>query len=316
MSPADRVPSVTRPHWQRWRDAWRGALYGEQGFYRTEAPAAHFRTSVHASEQFAHAILQLIRRRRLAAITDYGAGSGELVRRLHELAPDLRLTAVDVRPRPADLPDAVSWVQELPEQVEGLLFANELLDNVPCDIVERDADGWRLVEVEVASGEQRLGDSAPDEDVAWVERWWPDAHVGDRVEAGLERDRFWAAACHRITNGTALAIDYGHLRDYRPTLSTLRSYRHGHETPVRLDGRHDVTAFVAIDAVAEAVGGHVDRQREMLRDLGMRAARPDISLAATDPIGYVHALSAASEAGELVASPGLGDLLWVISDHR
>ena len=57
------------------------------------------------------------------------------------------------------------------------------------------------------------------------------------------------------------------------------------------------------------------RQRDMLRDLGVTAARPDISLAETDPIGYVHALAAASEAGELTASPGLGDLLWVLRDH-
>ncbi len=49
---------------------------------------------------------------------------------------------------------------------------------------------------------------------------------------------------------------------------------------------------------------------------GSRRPVPTSLLAATDPIGYVHALSAASEAGELVASPGLGDLLWVLRDHR
>jgi hypothetical protein len=73
---------------------------------------------------------------------------------------------------------------------------------------------------------------------------------------------------------------------------------------------------VAVDSVAAAVGAETARQRDMLYELGLTAMRPDVSLAASDPVGYVHALSLASEAGELVASPGLGDLVWVIRHHR
>jgi len=76
-----------------------------------------------------------------------------------------------------------------------------------------------------------------------------------------------------------------------------------------------VTAHVAIDSVAAAVGATTVRQRDILRELGLASNRPDISLAESDPAGYVHALSMASEAGELVASPGLGDLLWIVREH-
>jgi SAM-dependent MidA family methyltransferase len=301
-----------------WRDAWSAALYGPEGFYRAYLPADHFRTSVHASPQFSRAILQLVRRTGATAVTDYGAGSGELLAQLASSAPDLSLTAVEVRPRPESLPDQVAWVTELPDQIEGLLIANELLDNVPCQLVERAEDAWRVVEVHSESGEERLGAEADEEDMAWLARWWPDhalGQVGQRVEVGLARDRLWADACARVTVGTSLAIDYGHLADYRPVLSTVRSYRAGRETSLSLDGHHDISAHVAIDSVAAAVGAETARQRDMLYELGLTTMRPDVSLASTDPVGYVHALSLASEAGELLASPGLGDLLWVMRRH-
>ncbi len=302
--------------WVTWREAWQRALYGPEGFYRSAVPGDHFRTSVHASPLFARAVLQFVRRQHFTGVTDYGAGTGELLRHLAAMAPDLSLTAVEIRPRPADLPTAIDWVPSPPEQIEGLLFANELLDNVPCDVVERDEAGAvRLVEVEPLTGRERRGDLADSEAVAWLDRWWPLEQAGDRAEVGLTRDRFWHEACARITSGASIAIDYGHLRDYRPVLSTIRSYRAGRETPVALDGAHDVTAHVSIDSVADTTGATLARQRNMLRELGLATTRPDLSLAGSDPAGYVHALSASSEAGELTASPGLGDLHWVIAMH-
>jgi SAM-dependent MidA family methyltransferase len=299
-----------------WRDAWTSALYGPEGFYRSNLPAHHFRTSVHASPLFSRAVLQLVHRIGASAVVDYGAGSGELLAQIAAAAPDLELTAVEVRPRPEGLPDSISWVSELPEQIDGLLIANELLDNVPCELVERTADGWRVVEVDPSTGDERIGPAADADDVDWLARWWPDEGIGHRAEVGLTRDRVWADACARVRTGTSVAIDYGHHVDYRPLLGTLRSYRDGRETALSLDGRHDITAHVAVDSVAATVGADTARQRDMLYELGLTAMRPDISLADSDPVGYVHALSLASEAGELVASPGLGDLVWVIRHHR
>ena len=44
---------------ETFRDAWQQALYGPDGFYRRERPAAHFRTSVHASPLFGQALARL-----------------------------------------------------------------------------------------------------------------------------------------------------------------------------------------------------------------------------------------------------------------
>lgn len=47
--------------WQGWLRATERALYGPGGFYlRPEGPAAHFRTSVHASPLFAAAVARLL----------------------------------------------------------------------------------------------------------------------------------------------------------------------------------------------------------------------------------------------------------------
>ncbi|GAB3856225.1 hypothetical protein GCM10029963_52200 [Micromonospora andamanensis] len=45
----------------RWREAMRRALYGPDGFFVSGAgPAAHFRTSVHASPIFTSALVRLV----------------------------------------------------------------------------------------------------------------------------------------------------------------------------------------------------------------------------------------------------------------
>ncbi len=248
-----------------WRAAWDRSLYGSHGFYRRARPYDHFRTSVLASSLFAEAVVTLVRRRRLKAVTDLGSGDGELVTQLHALAPDLRLTAVELRPRPEHLPAQVEWRPTLPATLDGLLLANELLDNVACDVVAVDAAGViRIVDVCAASGRERLGEPAVEEVLGWLRRWWPLERPGERAEVGLARDDFWANACARIGTGVGVAVDFGHLRADRPHQSTMRSYRGGHVTMLSLDGDHDITADVAVDSVAANVGGSVARQRDVL----------------------------------------------------
>lgn len=300
--------------WLPWRAAWQSALYGAGGFYRSASPAEHFRTSIHTSPLFAAAIAALARRLDVDAVVDLGAGGGELLRHLNALAPDLRLTGVEVRARPAELPAAIGWETELPESVDGLLVANEVLDNVPCDVVELDQAGLpRLVEVNPETMLERLGEPASVDACAWLDAWWPLSAPGRRAEVGLERDRFWYRECSRVRSGACLAVDYGHLLDYRPAYPQRRSYRGGREVEVALDGSRDVTAHVALDSVAASVGADLTRQRDVLHDLGVSGTLPDPGLGAHDPAAYVRALSTASQAAELLRSPGLGDFCWLLS---
>ena len=59
------------------------ALYGPGGFYtRGERPAAHFRTSVHASQRFAQAVARLVAE--LDEAHDLGIDPTQLLRGLME----------------------------------------------------------------------------------------------------------------------------------------------------------------------------------------------------------------------------------------
>jgi SAM-dependent MidA family methyltransferase len=296
-----------------WREAWQEALYGPDGFFVTSRPADHFRTAVTASPLFAEAVARLARDEGLATIVDMGAGGGELLRNLQAVDPGLQLMGVDLAPRPADLPASIAWRSELPAELDGLLFAHEWLDNIPCDIVELDDDGdVRLVLVDPSTGEERLGEAI---DSDWLDEWWPLTESGQRAEIGQPRDEAWADAVESLT-GLAVAVDYGHRLTNRPPYGTLASFASGHEVDVRPDGSRDVTAHVAIDSVAERVGGCLERQRDALGRLGVDATLPPLALATDDPPAYLQQLSRAGEAGELRARGGWGDFWWVVTDTR
>ncbi|WP_431905364.1 SAM-dependent methyltransferase [Micromonospora carbonacea] len=326
----------------RWRDAMDRALYGPDGFFVGGAgPAGHFRTSAHASPAFAAAVFRLVSRLDAALgfpapfdLVDVGAGRGELLVALATLADEaagsslssrLRLTAVELAPRPTDLPPAIDWTTEAPTGITGLLTATEWLDNVPLDVAVPTEDGWRYQLVDPHTGEETSGPPLTREDLTWLTRWHPTTApaptitgLGERVEVGRGRDLAWSGVVARVSRGMALGVDYGHLRGARPAAGTLTGYRGGRQVPPVPDGSCDVTAHVAMDSVAaagERVAGcayTLMSQREALRALGADGGRPPLSLAGTDPAGYLRALAAASAVAELTDPAGLGGHWWLL----
>ena len=295
------------------REAWAEALYGEHGFFLREAPAEHFRTSATASPLFAEAIAELALRCDVDTVWDIGAGRGELLEGLAKLNPGWSLHGVELAPPPNGLDASIGWHTQMPEKVTGLVIANELLDDVPCTVAELDEHGvLRLVVVDAATGEQSLADPVDDTDAAWVARWWPDAEPGHRVEIGRDRDEAWHDVVSCVADGVAIAVDYGHDARTRPPYGSLRSYHQGRMVDTVWDGSADITADVALDSVAATVGGYVVRQRDALHALGLDGTRPTPQLATDDPQRYLAQLARAGEAGELTASPGLGDFGWVV----
>ncbi|MFG1833253.1 SAM-dependent methyltransferase [Micromonospora chersina] len=309
------------------------ALYRPDGFFVSgPGPAAHFRTSVHASPVFTSCLLRLLSSLDAALgqparldVVDVGAGRGELLRSLSvavgvPLAERLRLTAVEKAPRPDDLPPQIEWVDEIPQGVTGLLVATEWLDNVPLDLAVPTPEGWRYVLVNPTTGEESTGNPVNAEDAAWLNQWWPSPTptTPGRAEVGRSRDEAWVGALRRLDRGLALAVDYGHLRDERPVGGSLTGYRGGRQVSPVPDGSCDVTAHVAMDSVASA-GERVARcaytlvsQREGLRALGADGGRPPLSLASRDPAGYLRALAAASAVAELTDPAGLGGHWWLL----
>ena len=136
--------------------------------------------------------------------------------------------------------------------------------------------------------------SAGPRDEAWARRrrpastagWrWPST-TGTCATAGRRRD------ADRVPGRAAGAAGAGRVA------ATHRARRHGR-------GRR---------AGAAAAGARTrwSRQREALRALGVDGGRPPLSLAATDPAGYVRALAAARRSAELTDPAGLGGHWWLL----
>jgi SAM-dependent MidA family methyltransferase len=326
-----------------WRTAMADALYGPAGFFTRAAPGGeqgtgptgHFRTSAHASPLFATVMLRLVAavdealgRPDPLDVVDIGAGGGHLLRRLAVLAPAylarrLRLSAVELAPAPADLPAEIGWSPAIPVpgSLCGLVIATEWLDNVPLDVAEVGEDGvLRYVLVEPLTGDETPGEPVTGEDAEWADRWFSSVarEPGVRIELGGQRDRSWAAAVAALDLGLAITVDYGHMGDARPVAGTLTGFYAGRSASAVPDGSRDITAHVAVDAVcvagANAAGepGLVTTQRDALTALGVDGSRPPVDLANRDPAAYVGALSAATQAAELIDAGGLGGHYWVV----
>lgn len=306
-----------------WRDAWTGALYGAEGFYRRpEGPAGHFTTSAHGDlgAVLAEAVGHLADEAGVCRVVDVACGRGELLGHLAKTRPDLELVGVDVVARPDDLPDVVRWIRSpggpsLPDELadlEAIVLAHEWLDVVPCTVAQVDADG-ALREVLVDDdGRERLGEEVGDDDRAWADAWWPTDTPGDRVEVGLARDLAWRDLVSRSRTGLTIAVDYGHTRGERPSEGTLTAYREGQVSEPRPDGQRDLTAHVAMDSLG---ADEVVTQRDLLRRLGFTAATPPHEQASTDPLGYVRALGRSSSIAALTDPNGLGGFHWAMTRH-
>jgi SAM-dependent MidA family methyltransferase len=322
----------------RWREAMTAALYGPDGFFVRPGnhPAAHFRTSAHVGAGFATAIGRLLASVDAALghpdpldVVDVGAGRGELLealagsvppvlgRRLRPVAVELTAGADRAGGDRAGRAGGVTltWRRTAPTPATGLLLATEWLDNVPVDVAQVDPAGVvRYVLVDPATGREELGPPVAGPDAAWLSRWWPLTTPGTRAEIGRPREEAWASVVATLHRGAALTVDYGHVAGDRPPFGTLIGFRAGREVPPVPDGSCDLTAHVAVDAVAAAGPGGAAwwTQAEALRALGLVARRPPLALAHRDPAGYLHGLAGAGLAGELTDPAGLGAHLWLL----
>lgn len=264
-----------------WSRAWRVAA---REFWSRERPGGHFSTSVGplVAERIAGLVLEVDDRLGRPAsfdIIDIGCGDGTLLSEVRERCADLsgraRWIGIDLRPVTADAVRSV--MAEAPAHlpgtpIRGLVMAHEWLDEIPCDVVERDSEGVDRLVLVAQDGTEVLGPSLLEDEAcavhgvdasqarSWIERWWPLRESGDRAEVGVPRDQAWRWMSGLVAAGTALATDYGHWRSQRDEQhrhGTLVGYRGGRLTTPVPDGTANLTAHVALDACASALPGTV-----------------------------------------------------------
>jgi SAM-dependent MidA family methyltransferase len=189
---------------------------------------------------------------------------GLLVRRMVEefLAEDRRLIELgpgrgEMEPYFAGL-DYTAVRQapdDLPAQVSGVVFSNELFDALPVRVLARDDAGWREMRVRERGGQflWTTEESVSDEAAAWAERWaGPET---ERLEVCLTAARLLDELALRSRQTTLITMDYGvTARELvRFPQGTLMAYRrHQALDDVLQDpGERDITAHVNFTLLQE-----------------------------------------------------------------
>lgn len=268
-----------------------------------------------------------------AVLSSAGGPFGEALRyRLVERVPEVaerqreRLSSFDV-----------SWsesVTEVPRAESGVVFANEVLDNLPVHLVER-RDG-RILEVCVDSSGGRLVETlrppAGPELEGWLARAGAEVPDGHRFEVTMAAESFVRRCAGAVEKGALVLVDYG---DESPELAqrprgTLVAYGEGgpSEDVLARPGEQDVTAhanWTIVRAVCEELGwaaaGPVP-QRDVLLELGARdldaelRARHATALADRRGADALRALSRRSALGALLDPGGLGGLGVMIATNE
>jgi NADH dehydrogenase [ubiquinone] 1 alpha subcomplex assembly factor 7 len=228
---------------------------------------------------------------------------GPFVRRSHE---------DQAVPEPAAGP-VFAAVEEMPalSARDAVVFANELLDNLPFGIAEWDGTRWNEVRVaHVPDGDFEEVLVPIDVDLGYV------VEPGTRVPIPRGLEEWWRTCEGVVRHGFVLVVDYTtSIAEIgaHPWLRTYRSHASGGD-PLRAPGEQDITADVVLeqlDAAAPFARVRADRQTEWLAALGIddlvaEGRRVWEAGAARGDVEALAGRSRVSEAAALTDPAGLG----------
>jgi len=254
-------------------------------------------------------------------VVEVGAGRGSLAAAVRAAGFEGGYVCVErsaaLRAAAAEQVPGVEVVAALPAgPVDGVVLANELLDNLPFDLLERGPDGWWEVRVGPGPAEE-LVPAAPD-DAALAERLAPGASPGARVPVQREAAASLRSALGLLRRGRVVVVDYADTTASlagRPWLDWVRTYRaHGRGGhPLDDPGSQDITCEVAVDQLATLVRppDRDSAQADWLRahgldDLVAEARATWHERAALGDLQALRARSRVGEADALTDPTGLG----------
>jgi SAM-dependent MidA family methyltransferase len=243
--------------------------------------------------------------------------------RLLEVSPDLKERQRErlAARLPEDL-DRFEWIDRLPDRIDGLVIANEVLDVLPFAILHR--TGGDILERGVVLTEAGF---------AWEDMALPDGDLKRRAnlvlppgdydyltEVNLAAEGLVRSVSAALGRGLALFIDYGYAQAeyYHPqrNAGTMRChYRHRvHNDPFFLPGLQDITAhvdFTAMAHAAESTGAEVmgyTTQAHFLISCGLA-----VLVSGGDPSMTISRLDATSAVKRLVNPSEMGELFKVLA---
>jgi SAM-dependent MidA family methyltransferase len=273
-------------------------------------------------------------------VVELGAGSGALAVELLialeaagalpdrytivELSADLKdRQQRRLRESARHLAERVRWVDALPEAIDALVIANEVLDAVPTQMIETRDDGIDEIGAVVrADGAFDYARRPADGELLAAGRAL-DLPPDYRTEINLAARALVKTLAESVRRGALLFVDYGFpaAELYHPQRSTgtlMCHYRHrAHDDPFALPGLQDITAHVDFTAVAEAAvaaGASVlgyTSQAQFLINCGIT----DL-LSATPADDAKSYAPLASQAQKLLSPAEMGELFKAIAIGR
>jgi SAM-dependent MidA family methyltransferase len=174
-----------------------------------------------------------------------------------------------------ELFEKLVWLEILPEKVNGLILANEVLDAIPVHILHKAESGWRERGV------------AFDGDFVWLDKDLSQANLVDNLPQDLPLDyvtevcpaasALVASLAECLESGAILLIDYGFsAREYyhpqRNAGTLMCHYQQlAHDNPLVNVGLQDITAhvnFSQIEMLCEAISmrlaGHANHAQFLI----------------------------------------------------
>ena len=205
-----------------------------------------------------------------------GAGSGALARSILRsklnCRDGLEYVAVETSENQRNnQPPEIKSIAEMPLQIDnGIIFANELLDNLPFDIYEStDGGGWNEVRVGIQNGKlmEVLRTPMGNQPEFSLEK------SGIRVPLQKAAQEWLEKAFSTLKNGRVVVVDYA-VDQFPVPLEKkwLRTYRQHQQTshPLLNPGTKDITCDVDISQLGHVrTPTSIQTQREWLSGLGI-----------------------------------------------
>ena len=207
----------------------------------------------------------------------------------------------------------VTSLADLPQRpFTGAVIANELLDNLPFTLLEKEPLGW--AEVRVDDGMRETPVPAAVDLALHAERLAPDTPPGSRVPLQRQATAWLRSALAVLERGRIAVVDYASTTPEmarRPWTEWIRTYRAhgpgGH--PLENLGEQDITCEVAVDQLPSP--DTTRTQADFLRAHGIDTL-VDAARAAWQERAHIGDLEAlrhrgrVTEAGALIDPTGLG----------
>lgn len=161
------------------------------------------------------------------------------------------------------------------------LFANEVLDALPFQVIESNGTGWQEIGVALDASDNLVWKNLGSAEL--IAKQVPLRHAGYRTEVRPQFGEFLKPLFAAVSAGSRMlwidygfdAVDYYHPGRNQGTLRTYSNHRAGGD-PLQTPGEIDITAhvdFTALTAAASKFGGQLVVQENQARYL-TRLARP------------------------------------------